>query len=81
MKICCLKNSYINTAEEYTISCLLNRCGFFFEWVSDAAAKKEEALLDSLKKIKTDTFLIEKIAREKLGMIKEGDTVIIYDEK
>ena len=45
MKICCLKNSYINTAEEYTISCLLNRCGFFFEWVSDAAAKKEEALL------------------------------------
>ena len=43
--------------------------------------KKEEALLDSLKKIKKDTFLIEKIAREKLGMIKSGDTVIIYDEK
>ena len=43
--------------------------------------KKEEALLDSLKKIKKDTFLIEKIAREKLGMIKDGDTVIIYDEK
>ena len=42
---------------------------------------KEKALLDSLKKIKTDTFLIEKIAREKLGMIKSGDTVIIYDEK
>ncbi len=42
---------------------------------------KEQALLDSLKKIKTDTFLIEKIAREKLGMIKSGDTVIIYDEK
>jgi cell division protein FtsB len=43
--------------------------------------KKEEAILDSLKKIKKDTFLIEKIAREKLGMIKNGDTVIIYDEK
>jgi cell division protein FtsB len=43
--------------------------------------KKEEALLDSLKKIKTDTFLIERIAREKFGMIKDGDTVIIYDEK
>ncbi len=43
--------------------------------------KKQEALLDSLKKIKKDTFLIEKIAREKLGMIKDGDTVIIYDEK
>ncbi len=43
--------------------------------------KKQEALLDSLKKIKKDTFLIEKIAREKLGMIKSGDTVIIYDEK
>ncbi len=43
--------------------------------------KKEEALFDSLKKIKSDTFLIEKIAREKLGMIKPGDTVIIYDEK
>jgi cell division protein FtsB len=43
--------------------------------------KREAALLDSLKKIKTDTFLIEKIAREKLGMLKDGDTVIIYDEK
>lgn len=42
---------------------------------------KEKALLDSLRKIKTDTFLIEKIAREKLGMIKSGDTVIMYDEK
>lgn len=42
---------------------------------------REKALSDSLKKIKTDTFLIEKIAREKLGMIKSGDTVIIYDEK
>ena len=43
--------------------------------------KKQEALIDSLKKIKSDTFLIEKIAREKLGMIKPGDTVIIYDEE
>jgi len=43
--------------------------------------KKQEALLDSLKKIKEGTFLIEKIAREKLGMIKDGDTVIIYDEE
>ena len=43
--------------------------------------KKEAALLDSLKKIKKDTFLIEKMAREKLGMIKNGDTVVIYDEK
>jgi cell division protein FtsB len=42
---------------------------------------REKTLLDSLKEIKTDTFLIEKIAREKLGMIKSGDTVIIYDEK
>lgn len=42
---------------------------------------REKALLDSLKKIKTDTFLIEKITREKLGMIKSGDTVIIYDDK
>lgn len=43
--------------------------------------KKQEALIDSLKKIKSDTFLIEKIAREKLGMIKSGDTVIIFDEE
>jgi len=43
--------------------------------------KKKEALLDSLRMIKEDTFLIEKIAREKLGMIKNGDTVIIYDEE
>jgi cell division protein FtsB len=43
--------------------------------------KKQEALIDSLKKIKSDTFLIEKIAREKLGMIKPGDTVIIFDEE
>jgi cell division protein FtsB len=43
--------------------------------------KQEEALLDSLKKIKSDTFLLEKIAREKLGMIKPGDTVIIFDDK
>lgn len=43
--------------------------------------EKREALLDSLRRIKKDTFLIEKIAREKLGMIKDGDTVIIYDEK
>lgn len=42
---------------------------------------KEEALLDSLNKIKEDTLLLEKIAREKMGMIKSGDTVIIYDEK
>jgi cell division protein FtsB len=43
--------------------------------------KQHEAVLDSLKMIKEDTFIIEKIAREKLGMIKDGDTVIIYDEK
>jgi cell division protein FtsB len=43
--------------------------------------KKQEAFIDSLKKIKSDTFLIEKIAREKLSMIKSGDTVIIYDEE
>ncbi len=43
--------------------------------------KRQAALLDSLKKIKSDTFLLEKIAREKMGMIKPGDTVIIYDEK
>jgi cell division protein FtsB len=43
--------------------------------------KKQKELLDSLQKIKKDTFLIEKIAREKLVMIKDGDTVIIYDEK
>lgn len=43
--------------------------------------KEEKAVLDSLKEIKSDTFLLEKIAREKLGMIKPGDTVIIYDEK
>ena len=43
--------------------------------------KQQEAVLDSFKMIKNDTFLIEKIAREKLGMIKSGDTVIIYDEK
>jgi cell division protein FtsB len=43
--------------------------------------KEEKALLDSLRKIKNDTFLLEKIAREKLGMIKPGDTVIIFDDK
>jgi cell division protein FtsB len=43
--------------------------------------KREKEILDSLKRIKKDTFLIEKMAREKLGMIKDGDTVIIYDEK
>ncbi len=43
--------------------------------------QKEQALLDSLKKIKSDTFLLEKIAREKSGMIKPGDTVIIFEDK
>ncbi len=43
--------------------------------------KKENDLLDSLKRIKKDTFLLEKIAREKLGMIKSGDTVIIFEDK
>jgi cell division protein FtsB len=43
--------------------------------------KEEKALLDSLRKIKNDTLLLEKIAREKLGMIKPGDTVIIFDDK
>jgi len=42
---------------------------------------KEKALLDSLKRIKKDTFLLEKIAREKLGMIKSRDTVIIFEDK
>ncbi|MEO0294025.1 MAG: septum formation initiator family protein [candidate division WOR-3 bacterium] len=43
--------------------------------------KKEEALIDSLRKIKEDNFFLEKEAREKLGMIKEGDTVIIFKEE
>lgn len=43
--------------------------------------KEKKALLDSLNQIKKDTFLLEKIAREKLGMIKPGDTVIILEEK
>lgn len=43
-------------------------------------SERKEALKDSLELLKKDTFLLEKIAREKLGMIKEGDTVIILEE-
>ncbi|MEA1913205.1 MAG: septum formation initiator family protein [candidate division WOR-3 bacterium] len=39
------------------------------------------ALADSIKMVKNDTFLLEKIAREKLGMIMPGDTVILMDDK
>lgn len=42
--------------------------------------EKRNALSDSIKMIKKDTLLLEKIAREKLGMIKPGDTVIFIQK-
>lgn len=42
--------------------------------------EERTALGDSLLMIKEDTFLLEKLAREKLGMIKPGDTVILLIE-
>jgi len=39
------------------------------------------ALTDSLSMIKQDTFLLEKFAREKLGMMKPGDTIILEIER
>lgn len=35
MIIYCLKNEYISDAAEYTINYLLNRSGFFFEWINE----------------------------------------------
>ena len=42
--------------------------------------EERNALGDSLLMIKEDTLLLEKFAREKLGMIKPGDTVILMIE-
>ena len=42
--------------------------------------EERTSLGDSLLMIKKDTFLLEKLAREKLGMIKPGDTVILLIE-
>ncbi len=36
---------------------------------------KIDSIENIIKKLDTDTFLIEKIAREKLGMIKKGEQV------
>lgn len=43
--------------------------------------EEREALSDSLIMIQKDTFLLEKLAREKLGMIMPGDTVILNIEE
>jgi cell division protein FtsB len=48
-------------------------------------SKKLKHEIDSLKdleqKLKTDTLAIERLAREKYGMIKEGETVIFIKKK
>lgn len=45
MKIYCLKNEYITVAVQYTISYLLNRIGFFFEWITDSKKIIDKGLL------------------------------------
>jgi cell division protein FtsB len=46
--------------------------------------EEENIMKDSLEnridKLKKDTFLIEKTAREKYGMIKPGESVILIEE-
>lgn len=41
---------------------------------------KKDSLENRIYKLKNDTFLIEKTAREKYGMIKPGETVILIDD-
>lgn len=47
--------------------------------------KREEYIADSLnkeiKRLKTDTLEIERIAREKYGMVKRGETIYFYIEE
>ncbi len=45
MKIYCLKNEYTTAAAHHTISYLLNRIGFFFEWITDTQEIINKGLL------------------------------------
>ena len=45
MKIYCLKNEYITVAVQHTINYLLNRIGFFFDWITDPKQITDKGLL------------------------------------
>jgi hypothetical protein len=45
VKIYCLENDSIGAAAKYTINYLLNRYGFFFDWISRSEEIKDEGLL------------------------------------
>jgi len=46
----------------------------------DELLEEREALKDSIQLIRNDSLFLEKLAREKLGMIMPGDTVILNIE-
>lgn len=47
----------------------------------DLEMKRKDTLNEQIKKLLRDTIEIEKIAREKYGMIKPGEEVIIIDRE
>ncbi len=61
--------------------CRLKREELTLRRQREAFVEERAALTDSLLMIKRDTFLLEKLAREKLGMIMPGDTVILTPQE
>lgn len=47
----------------------------------DIEMKRKDTLNQRIKKLLTDTIEIERIAREKYGMIKPGEEVIVIDRE
>ncbi|MCK4421464.1 septum formation initiator family protein [candidate division WOR-3 bacterium] len=45
-----------------------------------ALLEEKVALLDSLEMIREDSFALERLAREKLMMVKPGDEIILLEE-
>lgn len=47
----------------------------------EQAQKQQDSLKTVIKRLNSDTLLIEKLAREKYGMIRPGETVYKVEEK
>lgn len=46
----------------------------------EAAIKEQDSLKTTIHNLETDTLLIERIAREKYGMVRSGEKVFIVNE-
>ncbi|TAE23887.1 MAG: septum formation initiator family protein [Candidatus Kapaibacterium sp.] len=47
----------------------------------EAATKEQDSLKAVIHQLETDTVMIERIAREKYGMIRDGERVFIVNEQ